>query len=233
MIDWHSHILPAMDDGSRNVDESLSMLQSLKAQGIGLVVATPHFYANSESVEEFLSRRKAAYDRLSARAEADLPHVVCGAEVKYYSGISRMEGLERLAIEHTRTLLLEMPFSKWTDHTIREVVEMANVHRLTIVMAHVERYLSMQRRGILEHLCENGFLIQVNASFFQKFGCRQKALRLLANGQIHCIGSDCHNMTTRPPCSGIAYERIQRKFGEDFISRMNHFGYQILGMDSR
>ena len=45
MIDWHSHILPEMDDGSRDTDESIAMLEALKHQGVDTVIATPHFHA--------------------------------------------------------------------------------------------------------------------------------------------------------------------------------------------
>ena len=58
MIDWHSHILPGMDDGSKDPEESIAMLDMLEQQGIDTVIATPHFYANEETTEEFLGRRK-------------------------------------------------------------------------------------------------------------------------------------------------------------------------------
>ena len=64
MIDWHSHILPGMDDGSRNVTESIALLNMQTSQGIRTVIATPHFYANDESVETFLERRRNAYEAL-------------------------------------------------------------------------------------------------------------------------------------------------------------------------
>ena len=53
MIDWHNHLLPNMDDGSRSVEESLAMLRAQAAQGVTTVMATPHFYANDESVASF------------------------------------------------------------------------------------------------------------------------------------------------------------------------------------
>ena len=58
MIDWHSHVLPALDDGSHSIAQSLEMLTMLKEQGVDTVIATPHFYANDESVEKFLERRE-------------------------------------------------------------------------------------------------------------------------------------------------------------------------------
>ena len=59
MIDWHSHVLPNMDDGSQSVDVSRSMLRALKEQGIETIIATPHFDADSESIDSFLERRSA------------------------------------------------------------------------------------------------------------------------------------------------------------------------------
>lgn len=227
MIDWHSHILPQMDDGSHNVEESISMLNALKTQGIDRVVATPHFNANRESVEDFLRRRGHSYEMLSASMSCDLPQVFCGAEVEYYPGIVRMQGLEQLAIEKTKLLLLEMPMSKWTEYTIKELIELANARGLRIVLAHIERYLAFQEKGILDRLCENGLLIQVNASFFEKIGSRHKAIKLLGSGKIHFVGSDCHNMTSRPPKIGSAYETIERKFGDNFVYQMNEYAYSM------
>jgi len=57
MIDFHSHILPKLDDGSSSSDESCKLLRCLATQGVESVVATPHFYADNESVERFLARR--------------------------------------------------------------------------------------------------------------------------------------------------------------------------------
>jgi len=64
VIDFHAHILPHVDDGSKNIDESLLMLKSLAEQNVKLVVATPHFYANDESVDEFIERRNVSYELL-------------------------------------------------------------------------------------------------------------------------------------------------------------------------
>ena len=192
MIDWHSHILPAMDDGSKDVGESLAMLDVLRSQGVKTVIATPHFHANEETVDEFLSRRQRSYDTLrEAMNDRDI-NLICGAEVKYYPGISRMEELKKLSIGGTRLLLLEMPMTKWTDFTLQELFELANTSGLKIVMAHIERYLGMQGKQILKQLCENGIRMQVNASFFGRIMSRNKAINLLEMGYIHFIGSDCH-----------------------------------------
>ena len=229
MIDWHSHILPEMDDGSQSVHESESMLESLKSQGATCVIATPHFLANEESVEDFLMRRRASYEMLMRNRDCGQLRVICGAEVKYYPGIAKMKDLEKLAIENTKFLLLEMPMTRWTEYTVKELIELAGVRGLTIIMAHIERYLNLQAKGTIERLYENGLLMQVNASFFERIGSRRKALRMLGSGMIHFIGSDCHNMTTRPPRLDSAYSIIEKNFGEYYISQMNEFGYHALG----
>ena len=169
MIDWHSHVLPLMDDGSKSVDESLSILKMQTEQGVNTVIATPHFYANDESVDSFLERRKESYEKLLASFDEESPKILLGAEVAYYSGISRLENLSSLCIEGTRLLLLEMPFSKWTDYVIKEICELALQGRVVIILAHIERYLGLQGIKVFEELLEYGVIMQVNANFFCRF----------------------------------------------------------------
>ena len=232
MIDWHSHILPGMDDGSRDPHESIAMLEALESQGVDTVIATPHFYANKESVETFLNRRRKSYSLLFEKTAKQNVRVLCGSEVKFYPGISRMEELQKLTIENTNLLLLEMPFKRWTNHTIGELIELANIRGLKIILAHIERYLPMQDRNTIERLAERGILMQVNGSFFEKLGTRQKAIRLLRMGRVQFVGSDCHNMTTRPPRISPAYRLIRKKLGEQFAQQMNAYGYHVLGCKS-
>lgn len=218
MIDFHSHVLPCIDDGSKSVSESLEMLKMLSEQGITKVVATPHFYANRNSVDEFTEKRRQAYNNLCNDLTADMPDILLGAEVKYYEGISRLNGLSRLCIEGTKLLLLEMSMKKWTEYTLRELSELAASSKIKIVLAHIERYLRFQQRDLIYNLVANGILIQANAEFFLNMGSRHKALKMLSNNLIHFIGSDCHDLVYRPPRIGDAYSLIKHKLGEDFLT---------------
>ena len=228
MIDWHSHVLPAMDDGSRTAEESLQMLRSLREQGIGTVIATPHFFANEEDAEHFLARRAQAYEAICEDAAQEGIRLLCGAEVRYYPGIGRMQGLEKLTLGDSRLLLLEMPTERWTDFTVRELEELASTRGLRIVMAHIERYVAFNGEKTVRKLCESGLLMQVNASFFERLGSRRRALKLLGEGLIHFIGSDSHNMEMRPPKIAPAYELIEKRFGKEFVSHMTAFGHRKL-----
>lgn len=228
MIDWHSHILPNMDDGSKSIKESLCLLKMLAEQDVDIVVATPHFYANDESVEEFLKRREASCRALHGNLSESAPKILLGAEVRYYPGISRLSGLKQLRIENTNLLLLEMSMSKWSESIVSELTELASRSDLTVILAHVERYLPLQSADAIERLLESGILMQVNASGFTEFGSRRKTLNLLNSGIVHFIGSDTHNTVSRPPEIKKAFAIIQKKFGDSFINEMNEYGYSQL-----
>lgn len=228
MIDWHSHILPGMDDGSRNVHESISMLDMMRAQGVSCVVSTPHFYANEESIDHFLERRHTCFELLKQHIAQTHPRILCGSEVRYYPGIAKLYNLKDLAIENTRILLLEMPMAHWTEYTLKELFELAGTSGLTVVLAHIERYLPLLGIDVLRRLRENGLLMQVNASFFKRSLTRRKAFSLLDSGMIHFLGSDTHNLSDRSPNLSSAYELIERRFGKDFVIQMHEFGNRVL-----
>ncbi len=228
MIDWHSHILPGIDDGSRNVGESLALLHMLAEQGIDTVIATPHFYANKDSVETFLSRRAQALQLLKSRLPENAPNILCGAEVRYYSGISTMTGLNRLRIEGSQLLLLEMPETRWSEYTIRELSALANMGKISLILAHVERCLPLQSEETLELIRSLDIGIQVNAGVFLQLRTKRKVLAALAARKIHFVGSDCHNTTSRPPQIGAALQVIEKKFGRSFICQLSEFWKTML-----
>lgn len=228
MIDWHSHILPSIDDGSASAEESVLLIEEERKQGVATVILTPHFYANDGTVEAFLKRRDKALALIKKRRTEEPPRLILGAEVRYFRGISRMERLKDLRIEGSKLLLLEMPFGRWSEIMIRELIEMASVGGIKIVLAHVERYLKLQKKETWERLYESGILMQVNAGFFNSLTSRRKAISLLKEGKIHFVGSDCHNLSSRPPKIGKAFNIIKRKFGEDFSDRMNEYGRKML-----
>ena len=123
MIDFHSHILPGIDDGSQTVNETVEMLRMEKQQGCVKVIATPHFYADYDSAGRFLDKRAEALHKVQALREQEdwMPEIQAGAEVYFFSGIGRADILPRLCVEGTSLLLLEMPFAQWTRDMAREV----------------------------------------------------------------------------------------------------------------
>ncbi len=227
MTDFHTHILPAVDDGSKSVAESIGMLAELAKQGITKAVATPHFYANDESVEAFIARRQKAYDQLAKEMPSDLPEILLGAEIRYYEGLSRLDRLESLCIQGSRLLLVEMPERKWPESTIREITDLASSDRFIPVLAHIERCIFYQSETTFCRLLENGVLMQINASFLNGSFSKFKAIKLAKKSRIHFIGSDCHNLNERAPDTGKAYEVLQKRLGKaytaDFIGFTNNY----------
>ena len=220
MIDFHSHILPGMDDGSQTVEESLTLLEMLRAQDVDTVAATPHFYAPENSPEVFLRRRREAWERLNARLTPGGPQVLLGAEVRYYRGISRLEELHRLCLSGTHVLLLEMPFSPWSSGILEELEDLLLREDITVVLAHIERYLPDQPHELWLRLRHMGALFQCNASFFLDWRTRRRAIRMLRRGDIHLLGSDCHGVSHRPPQMEQAMAYIRRHAGDDALSRL-------------
>ncbi len=210
MTDIHCHVLPQIDDGSRSPEESLAMLEALAAQGVGCAAATPHFYADENSPEEFLDRRAASVKRLAEIWHPGLPILKLGAEVCYFEGISRCEGLDALKIEGTGLLLLEMPYCRWSRRMLQEIREL-QASRATVLLAHIERYLRWQEPKTWDALLEWGVLNQCNASFFLRWQTKRRAVRMLREGRVHLLGSDSHNMDARPPRLGVAWAALGQR----------------------
>lgn len=230
--DLHSHILPAVDDGSANVEESTALLRLLKAQGIHRVVATPHFYPGQDHPDRFLERRHQALEqlRLHLGKERDLPEIVLGAEVLYYPGMSDSDALRKLTIGDSSYLLVEMPMGPWTETMFRELKQIWEKQGLVPVVAHVDRYIGPFRtHGIPEKLEELPVLVQANASFFLGRSTRSMALRMLKKGQIHLLGSDCHNLKHRPPRLGEAVAVIRDRLGREVLDQVEETEALIFG----
>ncbi len=228
MIDFHSHFLPRMDDGSSSVEESLEMLRSSLEQGVTVMAATPHFYAFREDPDSFLERRAAAFAKLPL-ADAPHPKLLLGAEVYYFDGMSHSESLRRLTLEGTRYILIEMPFSRWSEHMVDEVLRLRDRLRLKPYLAHIERYLHAQRgTGYIDRFLQEGMLIQCNAEFFLTRSTVRKALKMLRNGQIHILGSDAHNMAERAPELGEAVSLIRAELGERALEVLDDNGRAML-----
>lgn len=223
VIDFHSHVLPGIDDGSRNVAESIAMLQAEAAQSIDCVVATPHFYAQHDSPEHFLKKRAEAARRLREEmAKYDgLPELLLGAEVYFFPGIAQSDALSALTIEGKMSILIEMPNPPWSEVMYRELEEIQARRDLVPILAHVDRYIRPLRTyHIPQRLEELPVLVQANASFFLRRSTCSMAQKMLRKGQIHLLGSDCHNMTTRVPNLGQAIDQIRKHCGESYIERI-------------
>ncbi len=232
MIDFHSHFLPQIDDGSDSVETSLEMLRESRRQGVDLIFATPHFYADESDPEEFLANRNHAWARLSRAMEedgGDFPEVRLGAEILFFPGMSVADELIGLSMANTPFLLIEPPMMPWRDSMLEEIeLTGENLHRIPVI-AHVDRYMRMLRdNSLFDRLADRRVLIQVNADFFLHDSSVMRALDYLREGRIHFIGSDCHNLSNRAPNMGPAAEVIRNDGSEEKLAAINDRLYSLL-----
>ena len=229
VIDFHSHVLPRIDDGSHSSEESLGILQISASQGIDVMAATSHFYATEDRISSFLNRRRCSEERLKERMNQELtkgeriPRLIMGAEVAFFTGISRAERLEELTYEGTDLLLLEMPFTKWSKSEIEEVRYILERRKLRVMLAHLERFLMIpgNKKGVYE-LMELPVYVQINAGSFERWGERRQILKMIRKKEQIFLGSDCHGLNHRVPNLKNGREALEKMMGSTFIDKMDY-----------
>ena len=233
MIDIHCHVLPGIDDGSKSVEMSVQMLKTSRSQGVEWMCFTPHFYADMTNPERFLRKRAEAVDLLIDEMKVSgskedpendpmYPGFVLGAEVHYYRGIGRSEDIRSLCLGKSSFLLLEPPFRTWTGAFLEDVKLLRDELDLKVIIAHIERYFDQDKRLVNELIDEPGIYIQSNAEAFIDWKMRKKVMKLLDDGKIDFLGSDCHNTTYRPPDMLDAWEIIEDKLGGRPLERIEN-----------
>ncbi len=233
-IDFHSHILPKMDDGSSGIKESLELLKAEIEAGVEAVVLTPHFYRQKEDIASFLERRSAAFERLSQAAETlpRCPKLLLGAEVYFYPSLSSDPDFEQLCMEETGYILLELPFERFHDNFYAGYSAFMNRCEQKILLAHIERYLEFGNtpEDIHQLLGYGNTVCQMNCTSVAKAGMfeRKKLLGLLESGMVSVLGTDAHNTVSRPPMFAKAESVIVKKSGKHLFDRICRNGEALL-----
>lgn len=230
MIDFHSHLLPGIDDGSKNIKMSVAMLKEGKKQGVEISVATPHYYFD-KPIDKMLKKRKTAYDKLIKYAEKnklEFPEIVLGFEVYLSDDIYRQDELEKLLINGTNTMLVEMPYEKWTDRDFARLDFLAE-KEFNIILAHPERHMTVNGEKEYNRLFDYGFAGQLNAASLVNPKTREFAYKLIKDGRIKVLGSDAHNLGTRANFMGLATEFIRKNLGEQYLQKINEETEHYLG----
>lgn len=220
----HSHILPGIDDGSPDVETSLKMIAKLQAQGAKSIICTPHYYSDSLSLDDFLRKRNAAYETLKAALPARSPKILLGAEVYISRYLFGNENLQRIRIDSTKYALIEHSFGEeFSEKAYDRLVSLLCDWGVTPILAHIERYGAlMENTKTLDALLELGCIAQVNISSFadERRKIKKKLFKYLETGKIALIGSDCHNMTSRPPEYGEGAKEISLKCGKAALQKL-------------
>ncbi len=229
IIDVHCHLLPAMDDGPRNQDESLAICAMMASDGVRTVVATPHMGDPRFSVSPAAVRRGAEQLTRACRQHGIALDVLPGGDVRLRPELlSAVQTGEVVTIGNAGThLLLELPQQNLP--AIEGLTFELMVRGITPVLSHPERNAACRRSpGRLAALVEQGCRLQITAgALLGLFGrsARQAAERLLRNGLVHAVASDAHaDHGPRRPVWREAVRRLCKLVGEEMTSRLVNAG---------
>lgn len=230
MIDFHSHVLSGIDDGSGDLLETRELLKMEWQQGVRQLLATPHFYAQQESVQHFLEKREKSRKQLFDLQKPDMvPELRMAAEVYYFPGMGQAKMLSSLCMEDRSLILVEMPFVQWTGEMYRDVKDIIEKQHLTVLLAHVERYYEFQKdRTIWEEMFALPLYSQINAGSLIKGGRKRRfSLKFIKAGHPVLLGTDCHNMRFRPPNLQEGREVLARKLGNHILEEIDTLGREL------
>ncbi len=224
LIDIHSHILYGVDDGAADARMARQMLELAWRDGVGAMIATPHFRP-----DWWQSTRQQRWHileevRRMARKLDPTFRIYPGSEIFYQDGIAEaLESGDAEPLADSRYVLVEF-FPDVPYRYLHRGLQNLRLAGWRPILAHWERYdCLLQSLERLEELAEGGVEIQTNAgAVLGSRGRRVKHLirRLLSQGQIDYVSTDCHGSRNRPPQLKSAYEYIRDRIGEEVARRV-------------
>lgn len=217
--DVHCHILPGVDDGAKNLGESLEMLKIAAKEGITDMILTPHAISDLNPGSEML--RKVFSEFQKKVAEAAIPvNLSLGNEIYYLDGTAdRLDRGELCTLAGTKRVLVE--FGPTADYIyIRNSLQQIQMAGYQPILAHAERYvklISVERIGFLKG---NGIEIQVNAASVSGevgFGVKRFVKKLLDLGHVDYVGTDAHSPRKRAPRVQKCLKYLYAKYDAEYV----------------
>ena len=192
------------------------------------MIATPHFYAWNDRIEDFLKRRKAAFEAIKEKKDSQMPDIKLGAEIAFFKGISHAERIDALKTEGTDSILLEMPFEPWEKEHLDEVRALIDRRGFKVILAHIERYMRISGNiSLIQEVMHMPVKLQINAESLTDWRQRRKLVRMFRNEEVHLLGSDCHGIHHRPPNLDLGRSILTKKLGNLVLERVDRCGERI------
>lgn len=221
IIDFHNHLVPGVDDGAANLDDSRRALQRMQRDGAALIVATPHFDGSltldPARLEARLAEIDAGWARLSQLVSEEFPglNLRRGVEVKLDVPDIDLSD-ERLRLGGGTSVLVEFPFMTVPPFSAMALGRVRQAGWIPVV-AHPERYAGLDPSlELVQDWRRVGAVIQVNGpSLVGRYGreAQEMARRLLARGLVDCVASDYH--TRGEPLIAAYREKLIELGGEE------------------
>ncbi|MBQ8351036.1 MAG: hypothetical protein IJY20_03195 [Clostridia bacterium] len=214
--DAHIHLLPNMDNGPC-LDAAVQMFRYLKHEDCRLAIATPHFYADRETVDIFLRRRRESHQalRLALGDTFNRFRLFLSAEVLLLPGLGSVAQLQKLCIPGTPYLPIALPLGKFEDWMMREISALLHKRQLRLVICHLERYYFMYSAADFARLCglpNTIFQVGANALIYSEIA--QTVIKLSLAEKNVLLGSNAHNAIDRPPITTSLVNKITNMRGE-------------------
>lgn len=224
MIDFHTHILPNIDDGSRSIEETFNLIEEAKKAGFEKIVLTPHY------IEDY-------YETDVAEREVWLDAITKNLSVKKFDGdlylaneiymteniMKLLENAKASTINNTSYVLFELPLNAEPLNLYDVIYEMQQ-NKIVPVLAHPERYTFMQKEPeLIYDLVQKGVLMQSNyGSFIGQYGKKAQVIakKMLENNLVHFLGSDVHREKTIYPHIPEILKEIESIIGEERLEEL-------------
>lgn len=196
LCDFHNHLLPGIDDGSKNISTSLNMLKAYQRLGFSSIIPSPHVYQElypntPETIKKAFNEiiKVNHHDKVPCIHSYGAEYMVDEAFIKNLEG-----GIPNLLI-YKKYILLEIHFFGGTQHLEQACFELSQ-KGLVPILAHPERYHRLETIAHFQALKQKGFYLQLNAlSLLGHYGpkVKQKAQLLLKSGLFDLVATDAHN----------------------------------------
>lgn len=214
--DLHTHILPGVDDGARDLEQAMTMLGMAVEDGTRRIVLTPHYRGSCRPDRQLLLDR---FRPLQEQARQKFPELelFLGCEISFFHEAEAMLRQEQLlTIGAGSCVLLEFSPEVYRTQLLFGLRSVRDAG-FQPVLAHAERYRLMTPE-LARELVGQGVLLQLNAdSVLGTLGLRTKWLcrKLLRQRLVFCIASDAHDVSDRPPLLKKCYGYIRKKYGSN------------------
>ncbi|SDH27172.1 protein-tyrosine phosphatase [Alteribacillus persepolensis] len=232
MIDLHSHILPAVDDGPATDEDSLALARAAVEKGIHTVAATPH-HRNGAFVNRGDEIAVMVHDFNRMLAAENIPlTVVSGQENRVHSYLAEeLQKGDAIPINHSRYVLIEFPSVEVPPYTQQLFFDLQTQGYIPVIV-HPERNKTfVEKADVLYHLVKNGALTQVTAHCFSARAdkrTKQFAEGLVTRHLAHIIASDAHNTHTRPFNIHEAYRVLEKDIGIEYVEMLKQNAADIV-----
>lgn len=225
MIDLHSHILYNIDDGSKNIDESIEIIKKYSENNINKIVLTPHYVVNSNySVNNNEKIKKFNYLKEQVRNSNIDIELYIGNEVLITNNlIQLLEEKEIMTINNSRYLLIELPFIN-EDLNVENIIYDLKLSGYIPIIAHPERYIYIQKDITkIKKYIEVGALIQINKdSFFGKYGKKvfKTVKKIIKNELAHTVGTDVHSINDKFYSNSEFVKKLKKIASDNYINKI-------------